>query len=63
MILTFPVSYTIAKLLDYLLGGHKYGRFNPSQLSGLIEMHSYKALKEMREHGHEYECNSYGSNN
>lgn len=61
MYFTAPVSWPIAKLLDFLLGEHKFGRFNASQLGGLIEMHSYQTLKEMREHNHEYECESFGS--
>jgi len=61
MIVSSPVSYPIAKVLDFLLGEHKFGRFNASQLGGLIEMHSYKALKEMKSHGHDFDCQSFGS--
>ena len=61
MYATIPVSWPIAKLLDYLLGEHKFGRFNASQFGGLIEMHSLKALKEMEHHNHDYDCESFGS--
>ena len=40
MIATSPVSYPLAKILDMLLGEHKATRFNNSQLSAIIEMHS-----------------------
>jgi metal transporter CNNM len=53
MIVTAPVSWPIAKLLDYILGEHKLLRFNTSQLKALINMHTSKELEDLGHHHYE----------
>ena len=50
MKVTFLVSYPIAKILDWILGEHKITRFNASQLSAIIDMHSKHQLEMIKEH-------------
>ena len=47
MIITCPVSWPIAKILDMLLGEHTLQRFDNSQLRKLIMLHSMDALKKV----------------
>ena len=47
---TFPVSYPIAKILDWILGEHKITRFNASQLSAIIDLHSKHQLDNIKDH-------------
>jgi metal transporter CNNM len=42
-----PVSYPIARLLDYLLGEHHKSRFINNDLKALIELHTLNALQKM----------------
>lgn len=50
MWLTCPVSWPIAKLLDILLGEHKFQRYDNDQLKKLVMLHSIDALKKVEEH-------------
>ena len=43
---TAPVSWPIAKLLDFILGEHKHTRYNHNQLKAIVDMHSNKQLNE-----------------
>jgi CBS domain containing-hemolysin-like protein len=47
MYLTCPISWPIAKLLDYLLGEHQLQRYNNKELQQLILLHTKKALEDM----------------
>ena len=58
MIVTSPISWPIAKILDIILGEHKLIRFNTSQLKALIKMHTEKELNIIGEH--HYEIAGYG---
>ena len=42
-----PISYPIARLLDYLLGEHHKSRFINNDLKALIELHTLNALQKM----------------
>ena len=50
MWITCIVSYPIGKLLDKLLGEHKFQRFDNDQLKKLVLLHSVNALKAVEEH-------------
>lgn len=39
MIISFPISYPIAKVLDHYFGEHSATRFNKNQLVAFIELH------------------------
>lgn len=56
---TFPVSYPIAKILDSILGEHKITRFNASQLSAIIDIHSKNQVEAIKDH---IECKDFGNN-
>jgi hypothetical protein len=56
---TCPVSWPIAKLLDFLLGEHKITRFNASQLGAIIELHSKSNLEALKGH---IETKDFGKN-
>jgi metal transporter CNNM len=47
MLLSSPISYPIAKLLDRLLGEHHKSRFLNNDLKTLIELHTFNALKKI----------------
>jgi metal transporter CNNM len=47
MLLTSPISYPLAKLLDHLLGEHHKSRFLNNDLKALIELHTINALKQI----------------
>ena len=47
MKITAPISWPIAKLLDYLMGEHETPRFNNNQLKHLIDLHTEKELKNV----------------
>jgi len=52
MRVTAPISWPIAKLLDYLMGEHETPRFNNEELKHLFAMHTEKELNRI---GHEAE--------
>lgn len=53
MYISFPFSYPIAMILDYLLGKHSKSRFVNTDLKGLIELHTMEALAKIAsEEGH-----------
>lgn len=47
MYLSSPISFPIAKLLDFLLGQHSKSRFLNNDLKALIELHTINALEKM----------------
>ena len=47
MIVTYPVSYPIALLMDWIIGTHGKSRFCNSDLRSLIELHTVDALKNL----------------
>ncbi len=47
MLASSPISYPIAKLLDYLLGEHHKSRFINNDLKALIELHTFNSLSQM----------------
>jgi metal transporter CNNM len=47
MLASSPISYPIAKLLDYLLGSHHKSRFLNNDLKALIELHTFNSLNQM----------------
>lgn len=47
MWVTSPISYPIAKSLDYLLGEHHKSRFLNTDLKALIELHTFNSLQKM----------------
>lgn len=59
MKVTSPVSYPIAKVLDWILGEHKITRFNASQLSAIIDIHSKNSLEALKGH---IETKNWGRN-
>jgi len=48
MIILGVVCYPISKLLDRLLGEHDLTRFKNDQLKTLVQLHSKKALEELK---------------
>ncbi|MCQ2815697.1 MAG: CNNM domain-containing protein [archaeon] len=49
MIISWPLSFWIGKALDIILGEHHKTRYLNSDLKALVELHTYKALKELAE--------------
>lgn len=47
MYVSSPISFPIAKLLDFLLGKHTKSRFINSDLKALIELHTFNALENL----------------
>jgi metal transporter CNNM len=47
MWITCPISWPIGKLLDLLLGEHKFQRYGNEQLKKLVMLHSIDALKSV----------------
>lgn len=47
MLITSPLSYPLAKLLDHLLGEHHRSRFLNNDLKALIELHTINALEQI----------------
>ena len=59
MYISYPISYPIALILDYLVGKHSKSRFVNTDLKGLIELHTHEALERLRkEEGHHHEQHS-----
>ncbi len=50
MWITWLISYPIGKILDKLLGEHKFQRYDNDQLKKLVLLHSVKALQEVEDH-------------
>ena len=50
MWVTFPISWPIAKILDFMLGEHHLFRYNNDQLKKLVMLHSIHALKKVEDH-------------
>jgi CBS domain containing-hemolysin-like protein len=50
MWITCIISWPLAKLLDCLLGEHKFQRYDNDQLKKLVMLHSVNALKKVEEH-------------
>lgn len=49
MLVSWPLSYWIGKLLDIILGEHHKSRYPNSDLKALVELHTYQALKKLQE--------------
>ena len=49
MIISWPLSFWLGKLLDIILGEHHKSRFLNSDLKALVELHTYQALKKLQE--------------
>ena len=49
MLISWPLSFWIGKLLDIILGEHHKSRFLNSDLKALVELHTYQALKKLQE--------------
>ena len=47
MVVTYPISYPIALLMDWIIGTHGKSRFCNSDLRSLIELHTVDALKNL----------------
>jgi len=47
MRITSPISWPLAKILDYLMGEHEITRFNNVELKHLIKLHTKDALKDV----------------
>lgn len=55
---SWPISYPIALILDWLVGKHSKSRFVNTDLKGLIELHTLEALEKLsKEQGHEIDRN------
>ena len=50
MYTTAPISWPIAKLLDFILGEHKLTRFNNAQLRAIVDLHCQRALQGVMGH-------------
>jgi metal transporter CNNM len=63
MVASSPISYPIAKALDYLLGEHHKSRFLNNDLKALIELHTFNSLKNMNllEHHDEHPSTEHSS--
>ena len=48
MLVSWPLSYWIGKLLDIILGEHHKSRYLNSDLKALVELHTYQALKKLK---------------
>jgi hypothetical protein len=48
MIMLGVICYPISKILDRLLGEHDLTRFKNDQLKTLVQLHSKKALEELK---------------
>lgn len=59
ILVSYPLCYPIAKVLDYILGEHHKSRFKNTDLKTLIELHTFNALKEVSEN-HEQEMEDKG---
>jgi metal transporter CNNM len=55
MIITYPISYPIALLMDFVIGIHGKNRFCNSDLRSLIELHTYDAMKQIDEDNNDEE--------
>ena len=44
--LTAPVSWPIAKALDYIIGEHKLVRYDNEKLKALVKMHCVDTMKD-----------------
>ena len=55
MVITYPISYPIALLMDYVIGIHGKNRFCNSDLRSLIELHTYDAMKQIDEDNNDEE--------
>ena len=49
MRISSPITFFLGKALDIILGEHHKSRFQNTDLKALVEMHTYKALKELQE--------------
>ena len=49
MIISWPLSFWLGKLLDIILGEHHKSRLLNSDLKALVELHTYQALKKLQE--------------
>ena len=49
MKISSPITFFLGKALDIILGEHHKSRFQNTDLKALVEMHTYKALKELQE--------------
>lgn len=58
MVISSPISYPIAKLLDRLLGEHHKSRFLNNDLKALIELHTFNQLKKLNHDDEEVERKS-----
>ena len=50
MIVTYPISFPIAKFMDYVIGVHGKNRFCNSDLKSIIELHVKEMLGELSAH-------------
>lgn len=50
MVATSPISWPIARILDWLLGEHMLQRYDNNQLKKLVMLHSMEALKKVESH-------------
>ena len=55
MVITYPISYPIALLMDFVIGIHGKNRFCNSDLRSLIELHTYDAMKQIDEDNNDEE--------
>ena len=49
MVVSWPLSYWIGRLLDIILGEHHKTRYLNTDLKALVELHTYSALKKLQE--------------
>lgn len=65
MYICSPVSYPIARALDYLLGEHHKSRFLNNDLKALIELHTINSLQKMHSHekGEDHNINHQSQDN
>jgi CBS domain containing-hemolysin-like protein len=50
MIITYPISYPIAKFMDYVIGVHGKNRFCNSDLKSIIELHVKEIVGDLSVH-------------
>lgn len=48
MYATYPISYPLAILIDYLVGKHMKSRYCNSDLRGLIELHTQEQIQKLK---------------